>query len=234
MNEAYSVLDSNNAKQEQGAGDEDDGEELIGTADFYDPVAALLSSIGGEAENLTEELRKYGIKYEHLSGLCDEDLSLLGMKNAKVREEVLAEISSLPNQMEHYDGELKSLNKAEYVGEVLANISTQLDNLKALLLVTQHRIQTHHVNNVQVDDTKYASEVVVNVCQKLKRGTIEVLDSVEKLLQGQYPHETAKPIQRVSSAPKKSCPMSKLLLVSIFLSSAYLGLKYLKVKPFVM
>lgn len=48
--------------------------------------------------------RKYGIKYEHLSALSDEDLNLLGMKSKKVREEVLAEISSLPNQMEHYDG----------------------------------------------------------------------------------------------------------------------------------
>lgn len=49
MNEAYSLFDT---KQEAG----DDG-EFIGTTDFYDPIAALLSSIGGEAENLTEELR---------------------------------------------------------------------------------------------------------------------------------------------------------------------------------
>ncbi|KAL1379113.1 hypothetical protein pipiens_015142 [Culex pipiens pipiens] len=225
MNEAYSVLDD---KKEPG-----DEDEFIGAADFFDPIAALLSSIGGEAENLTEELRKYGIKYEHLSALCDEDLSLLGMKNKKVREEVLVEISSLPNQMEHYDGELKTLNTGEYVGDVLANISSQLDNLKALLVLTQVKIHTHHVNNVQIDDTKYASEVLVNVCEKLTRGTIELQNSMETLLEGRSPQNETKAIQRVSAAPSK-CPMKFLLMGSVLLSSAYLGFKYFRVKPFLM
>uniref|UniRef100_A0A1Q3F099 Uncharacterized protein n=2 Tax=Culex tarsalis TaxID=7177 RepID=A0A1Q3F099_CULTA len=225
MNEAYSLLDN---KQEAG-----DDSEFIGAADFYDPIAALLSSIGGEAENLTEELRKYGIKYEHLSALCDEDLSLLGMKNKKVRDEVLAEISSLPNQMEHYDGELKTLNKQEYIGDVLANMSSQLDNLKILLVLTQHRIQTHHVNNVQINENKYASEVVANVCHKLKHGTLELQNSVDRLLQGQLPRDEPKDVQRVSSAPS-TCHMKILLMASVLLSSAYLGLKYFKVKPFMM
>ncbi|XP_055616999.1 uncharacterized protein LOC129762595 isoform X3 [Toxorhynchites rutilus septentrionalis] len=98
MNEA---LRSVNVDDTHDSGDEDNGFTL--TTDFFDPIAALLSSIGGEAENLTEELRKYGIKYEHLSGLVDEDLTILGLKNTKIREEVLAEISCLPNQVEHYE-----------------------------------------------------------------------------------------------------------------------------------
>lgn len=52
MNEAFRAID---AKGNQDDGEDDDG--LVEMTDFYDPIAALLSSIGGEAENLTEELR---------------------------------------------------------------------------------------------------------------------------------------------------------------------------------
>ncbi|XP_053698523.1 uncharacterized protein LOC128745472 [Sabethes cyaneus] len=221
MNEISRSADPTSA----GANDDDD-EALVEMTDFYDPIAALLSSIGGEAENLTEELRKYGIKYEHLSGLCDEDLALMGMKNKKIRNEVLSEISSLPNQMDHYDIAMKSLNVKTYVRNVLQNVAAQVDNLNAMLLLTKLRISAQHVENVQVAENKYASQVAVSVCQKLYTKTAELEDLVDQLKQGEPTKDNALELSKRSS---RRSFLKKTIIATLVLGATIQGMKYFRV-----
>uniref|UniRef100_A0A182QDH6 SAM domain-containing protein n=1 Tax=Anopheles farauti TaxID=69004 RepID=A0A182QDH6_9DIPT len=71
--------------------------------EYYDPVAILLSSVNYDTENLTDELRKCGVRYNQLSGLVEEDLQLMGMTNKTAIDEILTELSSLSNQNRLYD-----------------------------------------------------------------------------------------------------------------------------------
>lgn len=196
--------------------DEDDG--LFEIAEFYDPIAALLSSIGGEAENLTEQLRTYGIKYEHLSGLSDEDLIIMGLKNKKVREEVLSEIANLPNQMENYDESLRTLKVDDYIGKILVNMSTHLDNLNACLMLTKLRMSKYHVRNVQLSETKYASEVAINVCQKLCTQTKRIRKVLQNLQEGKL-----NKMEKITKLTHRSVFMKNIVICSFIVGSVCTG-----------
>lgn len=221
MNEAFRAIDAGGNQDE---GEDDDG--LVEMTDFYDPIAALLSSIGGEAENLTEELRKYEIKYEHLSGLCEEDLIVMGLKNKKIRDEVLIDIAALPNQIEHYDLAMKSINTQDYIHEVLSNAQKHLESMTALLTLTQLKISTHHVDNVQVEENKYASEVAVSVCEKLATKCSEIEQFVKDLKQGRFLRIPV--FSNDKTKPKKGGCYRNLLLVSMILGCVYIGAKLFK------
>ncbi|XP_058467972.1 uncharacterized protein LOC131440585 [Malaya genurostris] len=221
MNEAFRAR---NAVADQECENEDD--RLVEITDFYDPIAALLSSIGGEAENLTEELRSYGIKYEHLSGLCDEDLKILGLKNEKNRQEVLAEISCLPNQIEHYDIATRVLDDHGYTKEVLQNISTHLDSLTALLSLTHLRISTSHVNDVQISENKYASEVGLRICHKVNTRTVELENLIADIKLKKFCKLKPKTLKCMSIS--KMYAMDKVLLPTLLIGTALVGLKFFK------
>ncbi|XP_055616997.1 uncharacterized protein LOC129762595 isoform X1 [Toxorhynchites rutilus septentrionalis] len=219
MNEA---LRSVNVDDTHDSGDEDNGFTL--TTDFFDPIAALLSSIGGEAENLTEELRKYGIKYEHLSGLVDEDLTILGLKNTKIREEVLAEISCLPNQVEHYEIALKTLDLHNYIQGVLSKVSSHTETLNALLGLIQLRIDCQHVENVLIERDKYAAAEARTLCRRLHERTAYINNILNKIGQGQL----NKTFRHWPKYLKKTYIFKNVCLASLFLYGTYLGMKAFK------
>lgn len=221
MNEAFRAID---AKGNQDDGEDDDG--LVEMTDFYDPIAALLSSIGGEAENLTEELRKYDIKYEHLSGLCDEDLVVLGLKSKKIREEVLAEIAVLPNQMDHYDQAIKSLNIQDYARDILTNVQSHLDSLCALLTLTQLKLSAQHVENVQIENDKYASEAAVSICEKLSMKSGEIEQFIKELKKGRFSRDNIR--SKHKSSNRAGSHLNKVLLASLLIGCAYFGFRNFK------
>ncbi|XP_029733713.1 uncharacterized protein LOC109427357 [Aedes albopictus] len=221
MNEAFRAID---AKGTQDDAEDDDG--LVEMTDFYDPIAALLSSIGGEAENLTEELRKYDIKYEHLSGLCDEDLVVLGLKNKRIREEVLAEIAVLPNQMDHYDQAMKTINIQDYAREILKNAQSHLDSLGALLTLTQLRLSAQHVDNVQIEDDKYASEAAVSLCEKLALKSSEIDQFIKELKKGRFSKD--KVLSKQKNSTRSGSYLNKVLFISLLAGCAYIGFRHFK------
>lgn len=66
-------------------------------------VATLLSYFGPSVEACSEEFDRQEIRFKDLSALCDEDLQLLGIKDADRRKEMLETFALLPNQTMHFD-----------------------------------------------------------------------------------------------------------------------------------
>lgn len=121
---------------------------------------------------------------------------------------------------------MKSINIQGYIREVLSNAQKHLESLSALLTLTQLKISTHHVENVQIEENKYASDVAVSVCEKLATKSCEIEQFVKDLKQGRFSR-----IQTSSSnnkEPKKGGCCYKLLLVSMLLGCAYIGVKLFK------
>lgn len=213
-----------NGNDDYNSGEDDVSQyESMGVTDIFDPIAALLSSVGGEAENLTEELRKYGIRYEHLSGLSDEDLTILGMKSKKSRQEVLAEIIDLPNQMEHYDGEMIKHNAHSYVSNALCNVTKYLDSLNTLLNLTLEKLQYHHVENVEINETNCASEVAVAVSKKLYMKTVDLRNMLEDVRCGKISE-----VKQTEVRTEKQSFLAGIMVVVFVIGGSYFALRYME------
>lgn len=121
---------------------------------------------------------------------------------------------------------MKSINIEEYIRDVLLNAQKHLDSLSALLTLTQLKISTHHMENVQIEENKYASDVAVRVCEKLATKSCEIEQGIKDLKQGRLSR-----IQHSSNNNEKSKKGGccyKLLLVSVLLGCAYIGVKLVK------
>uniref|UniRef100_A0A182N444 SAM domain-containing protein n=1 Tax=Anopheles dirus TaxID=7168 RepID=A0A182N444_9DIPT len=153
------------------------GNDLV--TEYYDPVAILLSSVNYDTENLTDQLRICGVKYNQLSGLVEEDLQLMGMTNKKAIEEILCELSSLSNQKRLYDSVLRNEFKpTEYAETVFKNCSEHVEAIRCMMNLIQLKTQACFPQNVLLDERIYASEFSLQLCDKIE-AKIEDIQSAQ-------------------------------------------------------
>uniref|UniRef100_A0A182T291 SAM domain-containing protein n=1 Tax=Anopheles maculatus TaxID=74869 RepID=A0A182T291_9DIPT len=134
----------------------------------YDPVAILLSSVNHDTENLTEELRQCGVRYNQLSGLVEEDLREMGLTNSTAIQEILSELSSLSNQKRLYDSVLRNeFNPQQYAQTVFNNSLEHVEAISCMIRLIQLKTKASFPHNVLLDDRFYASEFCLQLTDKI-------------------------------------------------------------------
>lgn len=64
---------------------------------------ALLGYNDPQAEEAVAEFKRYNIRFKDLAALDDEDLEVLGIKNADTRRQMLTDFANFPNQEKGFD-----------------------------------------------------------------------------------------------------------------------------------
>lgn len=120
---------------------------------------------------------------------------------------------------------MKKHNPHDYTSKVLNNISSYLESLDTLLIVTQIKFHHYHVANVQIDESTSASEVTLKVCQKLYSKIVEVQNLVRDIQCGKLSKDTT----HKGLKGKRMSFLWGIATVSFLAGGAYWTFKYVKV-----
>lgn len=121
---------------------------------------------------------------------------------------------------------MKTLDVQGYTRGILKNTLSHLDSLAALLTLTQLKLSAQHVENVQIEDDKYASEAAVSICQKLAIKSQEIEHFIKELRKGRF--DKKKGFSNPNNRGKRGSCLHKILLVSLLVGCTYIGIRHFK------
>lgn len=121
---------------------------------------------------------------------------------------------------------MKTINIQDYAREILKNAQSHLDSLGALLTLTQLRLSAQHVDNVQIEDDKYASEAAVSLCEKLALKSSEIDQFIKELKKGRFSKD--KVLSKQKNSTRSGSYLNKVLFISLLAGCAYIGFRHFK------
>jgi hypothetical protein len=125
--------------------------------------------------------RKHGIKYENLAAVSKADLELLGLKNQKTQNDVMASFADLTNQAPHYDDVASNMNIDQYNFLVLENISNHLENLKTSLAAAEIKFSMVVPEDIMLGDKLYSSDILLTTIDRMLENTRKIEKSFIEL-----------------------------------------------------
>ncbi|XP_053961809.1 uncharacterized protein LOC128865442 [Anastrepha ludens] len=144
-------------------------------------LTTLLLSHGDNSSEYIEKLLAEEISYRDLASLSNTDLELMGLKNAKEREELLNFFAELPNQDPAYEI-ICVLPEAEmYNNEIVINATEHLENMRSALCAANYKLKIMPPEDIVVGEKSFASRFVLEALAELNTITYEIDKEIEDL-----------------------------------------------------
>ncbi|XP_055322896.1 uncharacterized protein LOC129578409 [Sitodiplosis mosellana] len=145
-----SVSNNNNSE------DSDDGCDTA----FDDPVLKIIRGFPSVTDETIKRIKESDIMHKDLSALSHKDLELFGLEDAETRREMIAELSSQPNQAVHFEKYVAEMDSAKYKETAYKNILDQLRLMNMVLEASQTTLKANPIKyDKLVDDNVYISSL---------------------------------------------------------------------------
>ncbi|XP_017475611.1 PREDICTED: uncharacterized protein LOC108365907 [Rhagoletis zephyria] len=161
-------------------------------------LTTLLSSHGDNSGECIEKLLAEEISYRDLASLSSADLELMGFKNSKEREDLLAFFAELPNQDPSYKSICGLVEAETYNGEIVSNAIDHLENMRSALRATNYKLKIMPPDDIVVGEKSFASRFVLEALTELQTVTGEIDKEVADLTQLLVEKQSSQKVNRTA------------------------------------
>lgn len=171
-------------------------EKTVQTGD--NPVLNYIVSFDSVNDNVVQKFREMKINFSHLKNLSDSDLEKLGVKTENTRRKMIEEFSKLPNQDQNYVEMVKMIDLQLAHTQMVEDMEQHVNSMKQLITGCLLKFNIHPPCDILIDDKKYTSVLLFEICEKLRDKTemmhraLECLDNPDLLKEYEEARKRAK------------------------------------------
>ncbi|CRK91903.1 CLUMA_CG005523, isoform A [Clunio marinus] len=178
-------------------------------------------------KEVLERFAAAGIKYSQLAGLSSEDLTLLGITDNKLQENMLLNFKSLEAQEPYHEGVISAIRnpKSAAVQEVsvIDLLQNQLRSMNLLLTATLLKIgsdKSSQSPGVVVNNSFNSPQAVLDMLEEMTDHTNQMTELIRKMQDEQEMSEKKKALKKKSL---KEIAFDSLLVASGIIAGVFLA-----------